>query len=243
MNKTKFPKFFQHSHEPEIIAQRLKKGIQHSYLKDFVYGAFDGLVTTFAVVSGVTGAQLDHRTIIILGFANLVADGFSMAASNYLGTRTQNQERELLEEYERSQVQQNPLGESHEVREIFIQQGQEGELLEKNIEFILKDKKRWVNFMLAEEYGHRGPPRSPFKAAGLTYLAFIIFGLTPLLAYIFHWNGPFLKATLMTTFGFFVIGLVKGIWTVGSIWISGFKTFLIGSLASALAYYVGQYFS
>ncbi|MEL6741600.1 MAG: VIT1/CCC1 transporter family protein [Planctomycetota bacterium] len=61
----------------------------HVYLKDFVYGAIDGTVTTFAVVAGVAGASLSVRIVMILGLANLLADGFSMAVSNYLGTRAE----------------------------------------------------------------------------------------------------------------------------------------------------------
>jgi len=62
------------------------------YLPDLVYGANDGIITTFAVVSGVVGAALSERVIVILGFANLVADGFSMGASNYLARRSQLEE-------------------------------------------------------------------------------------------------------------------------------------------------------
>src|SRR6476469_6254997 len=58
------------------------------YLRDLVYGANDGIVTTFAVVTGVTGASLGAKTILILGTANLLADGFSMGASNYLSIRS-----------------------------------------------------------------------------------------------------------------------------------------------------------
>jgi VIT1/CCC1 family predicted Fe2+/Mn2+ transporter len=58
------------------------------YLPDLVYGANDGAITTFAVVAGVTGAELSKRIILILGFANLVADGFSMGASNFLSRRS-----------------------------------------------------------------------------------------------------------------------------------------------------------
>lgn len=58
------------------------------YLPDFVFGGIDGLVTTFAIVSGVVGASLSNSVILILGFANLFADGFSMAVSNYLSTKT-----------------------------------------------------------------------------------------------------------------------------------------------------------
>ena len=63
-------------------------GVVRHYLPDLVYGANDGIITTFAVVSGVVGASLSERIILILGFANLVADGFSMGASNFLARRS-----------------------------------------------------------------------------------------------------------------------------------------------------------
>ena len=58
------------------------------YLPDLIFGANDGIVTTFAVVSGVAGASLSPAVILILGFANLLADGFSMGASNVLSRRS-----------------------------------------------------------------------------------------------------------------------------------------------------------
>jgi vacuolar iron transporter family protein len=64
-----------------------RKALRH-YLPDLVYGANDGIITTFAVVSGVVGASLSTRVIVILGLANLVADGVSMGASNYLARRS-----------------------------------------------------------------------------------------------------------------------------------------------------------
>ncbi|KKU15431.1 hypothetical protein A3A20_01945 [Candidatus Wolfebacteria bacterium RIFCSPLOWO2_01_FULL_45_19] len=59
------------------------------HIKDIIYGANDGIITTFAIVAGVAGAALSVRIILILGFANLIADGISMAASNYLGGRSE----------------------------------------------------------------------------------------------------------------------------------------------------------
>jgi VIT1/CCC1 family predicted Fe2+/Mn2+ transporter len=70
-------------HEPPPGVELLRH-----YLRDLVYGANDGIITTFAVVSGVAGAALEARTVLILGAANLLADGFSMGASNYLSIRS-----------------------------------------------------------------------------------------------------------------------------------------------------------
>jgi VIT1/CCC1 family predicted Fe2+/Mn2+ transporter len=70
-----------------LTRPRAAELIRH-YLPDLVYGANDGIITTFAVVSGVVGADLSDRIILILGFANLLADGFSMGASNFLARRS-----------------------------------------------------------------------------------------------------------------------------------------------------------
>jgi len=68
-----------------------RKDLKHKFLPEFVYGGIDGSVTTFAVVSGVVGASLSSFVILILGFANLFADGFSMAVSNYLSSKSNNE--------------------------------------------------------------------------------------------------------------------------------------------------------
>jgi VIT family len=81
-------------HTTAAVRRRLAEKRSPSYLKDFIYGAIDGTITTFAVVAGVDGANLDEAIVVILGGANLVADGFSMAASNFLGTHAERQQRE-----------------------------------------------------------------------------------------------------------------------------------------------------
>lgn len=68
-----------------------KNHVEYKYLPEFVYGGIDGSVTTFAVVAGVIGASLSSSIILILGFANLFADGFSMATSDYLSIKTENE--------------------------------------------------------------------------------------------------------------------------------------------------------
>ncbi len=68
----------EHGHTPEAVRLRLERGARINYLRDWIYGAIDGGVTTFAIVAGVVGANLPSAVVLLLGFANLVADGFAM---------------------------------------------------------------------------------------------------------------------------------------------------------------------
>lgn len=229
----------EHEHSPEAIKERLSGGPRHSYLRDWVYGGMDGSVTTFAVVAGVVGAQLSPGVILIIGLANIFADGFSMAAGNFLGTRTEHEEIKHLEAIERRHIETVPEGETEEVRQIFRAKGFEGDDLKRVVELITSDKQRWIRTMLTEEYGLPQEARSPWLAAAGTFGAFLICGLAPLLPFILGWPSAFQLAMALTACVFFIIGSIKSIWSTLPWWRSGLETLALGSTAAALAYAVG----
>lgn len=230
-----------HGHAPEEIQERLNS-TSRSYLKDFVYGGIDGAVTTFAIVAGVVGADLETKTVLILGFANILADGFSMAASNYLGTKTELEERHLISQYEEKQIRENPAGEEEEVRQIFMNKGLKGEALEVVVSQVTSNRKEWLKLMLADEYGLGSSEPVPWKAGAMTFASFLIFGLIPLFPYMFGIEASFLISAIATGIAFFAIGAVKSTWTQRSHFLSGLETLAIGGAAAAIAYYVGQLF-
>ncbi len=227
-----------HDHSVSAIQARLSS-VRHSYIRDWIYGGIDGAVTTFAVVSGVAGADLSATIVLILGFANLIADGFSMAASNFLGTRAELEDYKRLEKIEYRHIEQFPEGEREEIRQIYKEKGFAGEELEKAVELITADKDRWVQTMLTEEYGLPGEIRSPWKASLSTFAAFLICGLIPLLSYLFTAENAFFISSVLTGITFFLIGSVKSRWSTSSWLRSGLETFIVGSLAAILAYVVG----
>jgi VIT1/CCC1 family predicted Fe2+/Mn2+ transporter len=192
-------------------------------------------------VTGVVGAHLSPAVIVIMGFANLVGDGFSMAASNFLGTKSEHDDVGRLEAIERRHIELAPEGEREEVRQIFAAKGFTGPDLERLVELITSDPDRWIRTMLTEEYGLPLEPRSPWRAASATFSAFAICGIVPLLPFLFGFTNAFSISIVFTAVVFFIIGSIKSIWSTASWWRSGLSTLLVGGIAAALAYVVGVF--
>ncbi|MBK8655952.1 MAG: VIT1/CCC1 transporter family protein [Haliscomenobacter sp.] len=216
------------------------------YLGEFVYGGIDGSVTTFAVVAGAVGANLDSAVILILGFANLLADGFSMSVGAYLSNKSELDNFRRHEKIEYWEVEHLPEMERNEVREIFAAKGFEGELLEKVVDVICSDRDRWVDTMMKEELGMMKEERSPFKIGLVTFLAFLAVGLVPLLVYVWDFiagfpGNLFLTASLLTAFAFGVIGFLKTYVTETSRWRGILETLALGVIAAAVSYFVGDF--
>ena len=233
------------SHTPERVRSRLDAPTDHSYLRDFVYGAIDGAVTTFAVVSGVAGAGLSPGVIVVLGLANLIGDGFSMAASNYLGTKTEEELRKKARRVEEHHIDQWPEGEREEVRQIFAAKGFRGEQLEHIVDIITADRKRWVDTMLVEELRIPLDGPSAWRAALSTLVAFVLVGLIPLAVFIYNLISPYevgqayLVSTLLTALAFFFVGAAKSRFVDRTWVLAGAETLAIGGGAAVLAYVIG----
>jgi VIT1/CCC1 family predicted Fe2+/Mn2+ transporter len=233
-----------HDHSTDAIRERLEEGSEVSYLRDWVYGGIDGAVTTFAIVSGVVGADLSIGIILVLGAANVVADGFSMAASNYTGTKAEIEEQARIRHHEHSQIDRNPEGERREVREIFRNKGFEGGDLDRAVEIITADRTLWVETMMVEEYGMAPVDRSPARAALGTFFAFLLCGMVPLLPFcIAPWlidrETAVIASVVATAATFFAIGSAKARWSLVPWWRSALDTTAIGLGAAGVAFVIG----
>ncbi len=232
-------------HTPDRIDARLDGGRRHNYLKDFIYGAIDGAITTFAIVAGVAGAGLSTGIVIILGLANLLADGFSMAVSNFLGTRAEHQLGEKARQEEEEHIELFPEGEREEIRRIFSRKGFEGDKLEHVVDVITADRKRWVDTMVQEELGLPLELPSAWRAGWTTFAAFVVAGAVPLVPYFVNWLSPgmieafFPASIVMTGCAFFLVGTAKSRFVEQHWLAAAAETVFVGGVAAAIAYGIG----
>jgi VIT1/CCC1 family predicted Fe2+/Mn2+ transporter len=232
------PSHLHAQHTPEAIAARLAASTDHSYLGDAILGAIDGTVTTFAIVAGARGADLGSGIALVLGLANVLADGFSMAVSNYLRAKADLQVVEHARRVEEAHIEHVPDGEREEIRQIFRRKGFEGEVLDSAVDVITQDRRRWVDTMLMEELGLRLDPPRPLRAAVTTFVAFLFAGLVPLVPLFL--GHHFLASAVATGLVFFAIGAVKGGMLRTGLLRGGIETLIIGGGAAALAFAVGR---
>ena len=229
-----------HSHTPRGIARRLNQERKASYVQDWVYGGIDGAVTTFAIVAGSLGAALPANIILILGFANLLADGLSMAAGNYLGTKSDNEEVERLRAIEADHIARYPEGEREEIRQIFAAKGFSDDTLEAVVDVITANRELWIATMLTEEYGVASTRRVPLRAAFSTFTGFLVCGLVPLAPFLLGLSQAGWVALGATAATFAGIGCAKARWSLRPWWQSGFETLVIGLGAALVAFAIGH---
>lgn len=229
-------------HDIAAIHARLDRPRGEGPLGDFVLGGVDGVVTTFAVVAGGAGGQLSTAAVIILGLANLAADGFSMGISNYLATRSRQQEVARARADESWQLDVHPEGEQREIREIFVRKGFSGETLDRIVDVITSDREVWIDTMLAEELKLSEVSARPLRAGLVTFAAFAICGFVPLIPFVVgpgSFGGMFQLSLLLAASTFVFLGVLKGAVLGLPRALSGIQTFAIGSAAAGLAYGTG----
>lgn len=232
----------QREHRPENIARRLRQPRRPERMSDLVLGAIDGCITTFAIVSGAFGAGFPPLVVLVMGVANLLADGVSMAVSNYEAVSAQRRFAEHARRTEEQHIRVVPEGEREEIRQIFANKGFSGENLEHIVDTVTADRTLWIDTMLSEEYGLSLVDPNPLASAWWTFVAFVVVGLIPLLPFFYAGDNFAQKFTISTALAglvFFSIGLLKGWVFQTSLLRAGFGTFLLGSGAAGIAFAVG----
>jgi vacuolar iron transporter family protein len=227
----------EHDHSREAIQKRLARDTHGNYLRDWIYGGIDGTITTFAIVAGVVGAELPGTVVLVLGLANLIADGFAMGAGNYSATKADVDDYRRLLAIERKHIALEPSGEREEIRQIFALKGFSGMELERIVDVISADEALWAKTMAVEEYGVSPTLKSPLLAALNTSAAFVLCGLVPLVSYLIAYSLAW--SVVATGFVFFGIGAAKSRWSLAGWGRSGVETLVIGMSAAGLSFVIG----
>ena len=211
------------------------------HIKSIVYGGLDGIITTFAVVAGSTGAALSSKVLLILGFANLIADGISMSVGDYLSSKAEN-EYYAAERKRHEKIRKNGIG---EITQYYMEKGMMEKDAKEIAKMIAKNKENAVDVMMTYEYGLVGSNENPVKNSIFTLLSFIIFGFVPLLTYVLSPGmqnvtfSSFEAASFLTGITLFVLGAGKAKLTKRNFALSGIEMLVVGGLAAISAYYIG----
>ncbi|UCC80890.1 MAG: VIT1/CCC1 transporter family protein [Candidatus Zixiibacteriota bacterium] len=234
-------------------SERIKTSLEEhktgtgAYIGEAVYGALDGIVTTFAVVAGVEGARLSSGIVLILGFANLIGDGLSMGVGSYLSTKSQREYQKSERVRERWEIDNYPDGEIEEIRQIYKKKGFRGEDLDRAVQIITSDKEVWVDTMMVEELGILEEDNHPFFNGLSTFVSFLIAGFIPLLFFVVALAVPslgrytFEMSVVLTGLTLFTVGSLRVLVTQTSWWRSGLEMLLVGGMAALGAYLVGYF--
>lgn len=217
------------------------------HFDDFIYGSIDGTVTTFAIVAGAVGATLSPEIILILGFANLFADGFSMAAANYQALKTRIEYIQMKRKQEEWEIDNMEDQEKQEIREIYSKKGFRDEILEEIVRIITSRRKVWVDTMMREELGLIEDSKKPIDGSISTFAGFNLIGIIPLIPFLFFvtvdWkinSEAFLLSVIFTMAAFFLVGMIKGKIVKKSKIRSGIYTLIIGGVSAIIAYGIGH---
>lgn len=222
-----------------------------TYLKEIVYGGNDGIITTFAVVAGFSGAQaalpgsLPVVAVLLFGFANLFADGVSMALGNFLSTRSEKDVYRDFKKKELSEIRAHSELEQKETVEILKRKGFSDIQAQKLVETYATNENYWLEFMMEKELKLPNPEsEQPASMAIATFAAFIFFGLIPLLPYLLIQNSSslFLYSAGATFIALLTLGILRGKVAHHKGFRPIAETLLLGGAAATVAYLVGTLF-
>lgn len=207
-------------------------------LKEAVFGFNDGVISTFAIIAGMTGGFAEQKTILLAALATLFAGAFSMGLGTYLGSKSEKDLYESELKREIYEVENLPHIERQEIRDIYGKKGFKGELLEKIVEQIASNRKVWIETMMQQELGFAKSPPKPGINGFVMSGAFIAGSIIPTFPYFFGVN--FELALGLSVAGLIFAGVFKTKFTRKNVFLSALETLLVGAVAAAGTYGIGM---
>jgi vacuolar iron transporter family protein len=212
------------------------------WLRPAVFGAMDGLVSNLALIAGVAGGTRDHAgssAVVLAGLAGLAAGAFSMAVGEYNSVASQSEAAQREIDKERREIIANPVAETSELAEMYVEKGLAPELAAEVARQIHTDVNNAVTVHAREELGvDPDDLPSPMLAAVSSFLSFAVGALLPVLPYLLG-AGSLVPGLAVTLVALFVCGAVVTQVTSRPWWYGGSRTMLLGAAATGLTYLIG----
>jgi vacuolar iron transporter family protein len=212
------------------------------WLRPTVFGMMDGLVSNFALIAGVAGANFAASKVALAGLAGLVGGAFSMAVGEYVSVQSQNESAHAEIEVERHELEHNAAAELAELAQMYVDRGVEPTLAEQVARQLSRDPEQALLIHAQEELGvdpHQLP--SPWTAAFSSLLSFSVGAVIPLLPYLLGATNVGVS-TVLAVLALFAAGALTARFTVRGWAYSGARQLLLGALAAAITFGVGSMF-
>lgn len=212
-----------------------------SHIREVVFGMQDGLLTTLGVVTSVAGATSDNSTVLVAGFAEAIAGALAMAAGEYQASQAQQDLHAAEIEKERQELEENPVGEHHELRVIFQREGLSRDSAEEVTQLLAQHPELLFRTHVEKELGLRVEEfQTPWRNGLVMGVSFIVSALVPIVPYLFLAAIPALVVSVvLTILALFGIGVGKASVSQRSYWRSGFEVVAIGLAAAVATYLLG----
>lgn len=227
----------------EIPPYRPHTGPYRQYIRDIVLGVNDGLVSIFLLVAGVVGGGFTSRQVLLAGIAAALAGAVSMAAGEYIATKSQEEVFAGEMELEREHFLYYRDKELDELREMFGELGLEGDLLESVVTTIDRDDDALLKVMMALEFGVvEGTGRSPVRAMLTSGILFMAGSLPPIFPFFFNPTptAGLLVGAILSGIAVFGVGVVKTIATKTAPLVSGIENLAVAVFGALASYGVGN---
>ncbi len=211
-------------------------------IREIVFGFNDGLVSTLGFVVGVAGAIADQHIVLVTGLAEVMAGCFSMFFGGYLSTKNQREFFQKEIDREKFEIENMPEKEKDEVRSIYAAKGFKGNQLEAIVDHITSDRNLWLKCMMEEELGLIFESMdNPLKVGSVTGFSFMMGGFVPLIPFVFFGSIHAIHhSIILSAVALFGIGVIKTHLTKKNWLASGFESFVIGLLATAVGLLFGK---
>ncbi|MGI5153409.1 VIT1/CCC1 transporter family protein [Plantactinospora sp. CA-294935] len=222
------------------VSEHHHADVSGGWLRPAVFGAMDGLVTNIALIAGVGGGGVAPRSIVLTGFAGLVAGAISMGLGEYTSVQSQNEQVAAEVAKERRELERNPAGEARELADAWVERGLPRDLAEQVAETLRHNPEEALRVHVQEELGVDADERpSPWTAAFSSFLCFSVGAVVPLITYLLGFSSLWL-ALGVGGVGLFVAGAIVARFTNRKWWVSGGRQLLLGAAATAATYLVGR---